>query len=140
VRPESGKKATIRKFGTRLDGIDDIDHPGVYAVIENHRKQIAVIETSNGFFLPGGGLHPMRRRRSLERESLEESGYQASVSAEIGEAVEYIKASREEMHYRFHSRFDEAQMDSKIGEGIEEDHRLVWQILWTFSQTKTDAF
>ena len=120
---------TIHEFGTKLDGIDYIDRRGVYAVIENNDKQIAVIETSNGYFLPGGGIDSGETEvDALKREIIEEIGYQVSVLAEIGEAVEYIKASGDEKYYQIRSRFYKVQIDSKIGEGIEKDHRLVW--LW----------
>lgn len=129
MQPISGQEVTIHEFGTKLDGIDYIDRRGVYAVIENNDKQIAVIETSNGYFLPGGGIDSGETEvDALKREIIEEIGYQVSVLAEIGEAVEYIKASGDEKYYQIRSRFYKVQIDSKIGEGIEKDHRLVW--LW----------
>jgi len=65
----SEEKAAIPEFGTRLDGIDYIDRPSVYAVIENKHRQIAVIVTSNGYFLPGGGIDPSETEvDALKRE------------------------------------------------------------------------
>ncbi len=123
------ERAPIYEFGIKLDGVDYIDRPGVYAVIENNDKQIAVIETSNGHFLPGGGIDTGETEvDALKREIIEEIGYQVSVLARIGEAVEYIKADSDEKYYQIHSRFYKVQLGSKIGEGIEKDHRLVW--LW----------
>ena len=123
----SGQEVTIHEFGTKLDGIDYIDRRGVYAVIENTDKQIAVIETSNGYFLPGGGIDSGETEvDALKRELIEEIGYQILVIAEIGAAVEHIKASKDEKHYQIRSKFYQVQLESKIGEGIEKDHRLVW--------------
>jgi hypothetical protein len=46
----------MKEFGNKLDGIDYIVRPGAYAVIEGNDKRIALIETGNGYFLPGGGI------------------------------------------------------------------------------------
>jgi hypothetical protein len=48
------------------------------------------------------------------------------VFEEMGTAVEYIEASREGKYYQVRSRFYKVQLATKIGEGIEMDHRLVW--------------
>lgn len=127
MQQTSENKTLIPEFGTRHEGKNYLDRPGVYAVIEDEHKQIAVIETRNGYFLPGGGIDPGETGvEALKREIMEEIGYQASGLAELGEAVDYIEAQAEGKHYRIHSRFYKAQIDSKIGEGIEPDQRLVW--------------
>ena len=127
MQPAPKEEPSLRKFGIRLAGIDYIERPGVYAVIENKNKQIAVIETSTGYFLPGGGIDSSETELdALKREVFEEIGYEVSVLSEIGEAVEYIKAHMEGKYYQIHGKFYEVQIDSKIGEGIENDHRLVW--------------
>jgi 8-oxo-dGTP diphosphatase len=127
MRSTSRVTANIPEFGARLDGIVYIERPGVYAVIENHDKQIALLETRNGYFLPGGGIDLGERELdALKREIMEETGYQVLELEEIGEAVEYSKADSDQRSYRIHSKFFKAQLGSKIAEGIEEDHRLVW--------------
>ena len=127
MQQTSENKTPIPEFGTRLEGKNYIDRPGVYAVIEDNHRQIAVIETRNGYFLPGGGMDPGETEvEALKREIMEEVGYQVSGLAELGEAVDYIEARAEGKYYRIHSRFYKVQIDSKIGEGIEQDHRLVW--------------
>ena len=125
--PTSEEKANIREFGTRLEGIDYIDRPGVYAVIENDHNQIAVIVTNNNYFLPGGGVESDETDvEALRREILEEIGYQVLAMTEIGEAIEYIEAYTDGKHYRVHGRFYKAQIGAKIAEGVEKGHRLVW--------------
>ena len=127
MQPRPAEKPSLLEFGTRLDGIDYIERPGVYAIIENNHKQIAVIETSTGYFLPGGGIDSGEGNvAALKREILEEIGYHVSVLAEIGEAVEYIKARAEGKYYQIYGKFYQVQLASKRGEGIEKDHRLVW--------------
>ena len=117
----------IPEFGTRLVGIDYMDRPGVHAVIEDDDGQVGVIETSTGYFLPGGGMDPGETEvDALKREIMEEIGYQVSALAEIGAAVEYIQAAQEKKHYRIQSKFYQVRLDSRIAEGIEKDHRFVW--------------
>lgn len=118
---------SIPEFGTKQDGVDYIDRPGVYAVIENNDRQIAVIKTSNGYFLPGGGIDIGESDiEALKREVVEETGYQISILREIGAAVEYIDVEGEEKHYQIRSRFYRVQLRSKVRNGVEKDHRLVW--------------
>lgn len=129
MQPTSDEEVTLHQFGTRLDGIDYMDRPGMYALIENSHKQIAVIETSMGYFLPGGGVEAGEAEvDALKREIMEETGYQVSAWLKIGEAIEYIKAHTEEKYYRIHSRFYKVRIGAKIGKEIEKDHRLIW--LW----------
>jgi 8-oxo-dGTP diphosphatase len=123
----SGERASIPEFGIKQEGIDYIDRPGVYALIENNNSQIGVIETSHGYFLPGGGIEAGESDvEALKREILEEIGYQASILIEIGEAVEYIQAYSEKKYYQINSRFYKVLPGTEIGEGVEKDHRLVW--------------
>lgn len=117
----------IAEFGTKQDGIDYLDRPGVYAVIESNEKQIAIIETSKGYFLPGGAIDTNETDiDALKREVQEELGYQVIIAAKLGETIEYIKAASDEQYYKIHSSFYKVHLGSKIGEEIEEDHRLVW--------------
>ncbi|MFZ5858413.1 MAG: NUDIX domain-containing protein [Chloroflexota bacterium] len=123
----SGEKTHFPEFGTKQDGIHYMERPGVYALIENNEGQIAVIETSNGYFLPGGGIdNGESNADALKREILEEIGYQVSGLIEISEAVEYIEALSDKKHYQIHSRFYKVQLGSKVREDVEKDHRLVW--------------
>jgi len=121
------QRMSIPEFGNKQDGIDYIDRPGVYAVIESNDNQIAVIETSQGYFLPGGGIDDGESvTDALKREILEETGYHASVLIKMGDTVEYIKAKSDRKHYKIRSSFYKVQLGSKAGEIVEEDHRLVW--------------
>lgn len=118
---------TLHEFGPRLDGIEYIERPGAYAIIENDSRQIAVIEIGSGCFLPGGALEPGETEgEALQREIVEELGYQISTPVKIGEAIEYLKAYTDGKYYRIHGTFFTAKLGSKIAESIEKDHRLVW--------------
>ncbi len=125
----SGEIASVPEFGAKQYGVAYITRPGAYAVIKNDERQIAVIETSKGYFLPGGGIDPGESDVvALCREVMEETGYQVSMCAEKGEFVEYIDGEREGKHYKIFSRFYRAQLGSRVKNKIEKDHHLVW--LW----------
>lgn len=127
MQSRPAEKPPLLELGTRLDGIDYIERPGVYAIIENNHKQIAVIETSTGYFLPGGSIDSGEGKvAALKREILEEIGYDVLVLAEMGEAVDYIKARVDGKYYQIHGNFYQVQLASKRGDGIEKHHRLVW--------------
>ncbi|MBC7253443.1 MAG: NUDIX domain-containing protein [Actinobacteria bacterium] len=88
---------------------------------------MAIIKTRRGYFLPGGGVDTGESDiDALKREILEETGCQASILTELGEAVEYIKAYSEKKHYQIRSRFYGVQLGSKVREGIEKGEQLVW--------------
>jgi 8-oxo-dGTP diphosphatase len=115
------------EFGVKLDGIEYVDRPGVYALIENDDKQIAAIRSGTGFFLPGGGIDPGETEiEALKRELMEEIGHQVSWVIEMGTAIDYIHASREDVYYRIMSKFYKVKLGSKTREGSEMDHQLVW--------------
>jgi 8-oxo-dGTP diphosphatase len=117
----------IFEFGTKLNGVDYSDRPGAYAVLTNDQMQVAVIRTSHGHFLPGGGIDAAETPvEALKREILEEIGWQVSGLNVIGEAVEYIKARTDGEYYRIHSTFFRAQWGVSVGDGVEEDHQLIW--------------
>ena len=103
------------------------DRPGAYAVIEDDAGLIAVIETGRGWFLPGGGMDAGETAvEALQREMLEETGYEVLVIAEIGARIEVVYAADEDTHYRIRSHFYQAHLAAKIADGAEPDHRLVW--------------
>jgi 8-oxo-dGTP diphosphatase len=130
VKVASEDRAPTPEFGNKQDGVDYIERPGAYAVIENNERQIAIIKTSNGYFLPGGGIDTGESDvNALKREVMEEIGYQVSIVTEIGEVVEYTEAYSEEKHYQIRSRFYKVQLGAKVGDGVEKDHRLVWLLL-----------
>lgn len=126
----SAEIVSVPEFGTKQPGIEYIHRPGVYAVIENDERRIAVIETIKGYFLPGGGIDPGESDVvALSREVLEETGYQVSIHAEIGESVEYIEVEGEGKHYQIYSRFYRTRLGSKINNSVEKDHRLAWLLI-----------
>ena len=92
------EKTTLTEFGPRLDGVHYIDRPSVYAVIENAKGQIAVIEFDHDHFLPGGGKMPGESdEAALIREIREETGDSAVIHEKTrrGGRIPAIRQRRE---------------------------------------------
>lgn len=127
MQPISNEQLIVPEFGIRRVGIDYISRPGVYAVLEGPVGQIAVIENGTGYFLPGGGMEPGETEvEALRREVREEIGCQVLALTVMGDAIEYLRARADGKYYRMYSRFYQARMGANVGEGTEENHRLVW--------------
>ena len=59
----------MKVFGTPKPGQNYIDRPGVYGFLRNDSGLVAVVETSTGVFLPGGGVDPgENEEQALRRE------------------------------------------------------------------------
>lgn len=117
----------IPHFGTRQTGIEYIPRPSVYAIIRDTNQKIAIVKHKGAFFLPGGGIEPREiPSRALQREVIEETGYQARDIEKCGEAVEYLQAVADGKYYRIHSTFFVAQLETEVSTSTEPDHQLIW--------------
>ncbi|WP_430789617.1 GNAT family N-acetyltransferase [Virgibacillus flavescens] len=115
-------------FGDKIAGLDYRYRKGVYAVIFNAAKdKIAIIRGSRGkYFLAGGGVENNENdAECLERELLEETGYEIEIGTFIGRAQRYFHSTRNEPILS-DGYFFLAKLKSKVQEPIEEDHFLEW--------------
>lgn len=84
------------QYGRRIDGRTYILRPGVYAVIQNDQRQIAIVQTPGGIGLPGGGADAGESpEQTLHRELREETGRQIVVRRPLGQCVEFVHSSTE---------------------------------------------
>ena len=61
-----------------------IVRPGVYGIVFDDLKRVALIKVPYGYLLPGGGIDPGEDQNTcLKREFLEETGYDVSVESLI---------------------------------------------------------
>lgn len=89
--------------------------------------QLAVIRTSRGYYLPGGGLEDGEgHARCIKREILEETGYSAVVGAYICTVVDYHYAEHLRQYMNPVGHFYFAKLGPKLAEPRERDHVLEW--------------
>ena len=115
------------EFGTRIKGVSYIDRPGAYAIIQDRSNAIALVKTQQGYLLPGGGVEPNEDFESaLQREIMEELGYQSRIAEKVCTAVQYLYSESEREYFRKVGHFFVATLAEKVSEPIEMDHELVW--------------
>jgi RimJ/RimL family protein N-acetyltransferase/8-oxo-dGTP pyrophosphatase MutT (NUDIX family) len=84
------------QYGRRIEGRTYIIRPGSYAVIRNNRGEVAIVQTSAGIGLPGGGADAGESpEQTLHREVLEETGRKIIIHRRLGYTVEIVHSSSE---------------------------------------------
>ncbi len=117
---------TILQFGEPVAGIGYALRPGGYAIIEGPGATIAVVSTSRGYFLPGGGQDEDESpAEAAVREAYEECGLRIRILRCIGVADEFVYALDEARYFRKRCTFFTAELLRQNGPG-EADHHLVW--------------
>lgn len=113
-------------FGDRQPGQYYQPRPGSYAVIRNNRGEVGIIETLNGFYLPGGGADVKETpEQTLHRELWEECAANIEVGKLLGIAIELVFARGEGFFEKICTFFEATTIDT-INAFTECDHRLVW--------------
>lgn len=118
----------ILVFGKKENHLDYKTRVGVYAVIFNERKdQLLVIRTvRRGSFLPGGGLEVKENQSEcLQREMLEETGYEVIIGEYLGQAKKYHLAMGK-FPTLSHAHFYLASLGEKLQEPVEVDEAPIW--------------
>lgn len=117
----------IKTFGTRLDGITYTERPGAYAFISNDLREIALIKTSYGLFLPGGGIDPGEDDLTgLQRELREEIGYELVKATFLMRAAQYHWSEFYRRHFKKIGSFYQAQATPPPRDTWAPGHALVW--------------
>lgn len=115
------------EFGERIEGLSYINRPGAYAIIRDGSNAIALVRTQQGYLLPGGGVEAHEDCKiALQREILEELGYQSTIKEKICSAVQYLYSESERTYFKKIGQFFNVSLAEKVSEPIEMDHALVW--------------
>lgn len=124
---EKTRGSSVIEFGEQIQGVSYIDRPGAYALIQNGSNAIAVVKTHQGYLLPGGGVEPNEDIKvALQREIMEELGYQSTVEENVCSAVQYLYSESERAYFKKVGHFFKVKLTEKVSEPIEMDHELVW--------------
>lgn len=117
----------IPEFGDRDPGVKYIDRPGAYGFLFNKHQELAVIQTSWGLFLPGGGLDEGENERvGLERELFEEMGIKVQSAELVCRAAQYLFSRHYQKHFRKIGAFYLVEVAQPILLKMEDEHELLW--------------
>ena len=114
-------------FGVRGEAEHYTVRPSAYGVAEDSRGQLAVVRTSYGVFLPGGGIEEGETpEQAVVRETLEECGLVVRVGGWKIHAVQFIYSEADRAHYEKLSTFVDATVEAVASLVTEADHALEW--------------
>ena len=117
----------IPEFGAREPGQQYDPRPGSYGLIWDDKGRIAVLQTPQGCFLPGGGSEGGETpEETLVREVREECGLDVAILGRVGEAAEYRYTASNEFGIRKECVFFTATVGKACGTATEDDHALIW--------------
>jgi 8-oxo-dGTP diphosphatase len=86
-------------FGARLPGCNYVRRPSVYALLRNGSGKWAVVRTLYGCYLPGGGAEPDESpQQTVEREALEECGFELKTGPVLGSALQFAYSIEEKQY------------------------------------------
>lgn len=116
-------------FGLKEDNVQYQNRYGVYAVIPNQiGDQIILVQAPNGaWFLPGGEIEGSENHlQALERELIEELGFEATIGDYFGQADEYFYSSHRNTHFYNPAYIYEVTAYQEIGKPLEDFNNLAW--------------
>lgn len=101
--------------------------PGAYGILANDRKLLAIVKTSRGYFLPGGGIEGKESEEEcLMRECIEEIGIKVKVNKKICSGDCYFYATTSNKYIESVGQFYECEVEEILSTKTEDDHELVW--------------
>jgi ribosomal protein S18 acetylase RimI-like enzyme/8-oxo-dGTP pyrophosphatase MutT (NUDIX family) len=96
----------IRRFGEPAAGHPCAVRPSAFVIVSNASGAIALVRTSEGIFLPGGGIEPGESAEAAaRRETREECAFDVVIDGEIGRAAYYVWAKKESTCFEKRSVF-----------------------------------
>lgn len=127
-QPAGHSPTALPQFGERIAGNTYTYRPGAYAVVFDADQRVAVVKNKFGYyFLLGGGAEPSETmEETLQREVLEESGYEIQIHRKLGEAIECFWSESDQRHFEVHGHFYAASFGQRVRELVDDHHVLVW--------------
>ena len=117
----------VPTFGLPDPRFPKVSRPSAYALVVNPSGCLAVVRTSTGTYLPGGGsLGTESPEATVRREVGEECGLTIRPDAWRRDAVDHVTAANEGTHFEKRSTFLGAVLVDSSGAPTEPDHTTLW--------------
>lgn len=117
----------IPVFGKIDCNVTYIDRPGAYGFLADDDGKIAIVETSMGFFLPGGGLENNEDlEATLKREIHEEIGFFVKEARYVTQAEQFHWSKHYGKHFRKIGSFYHVEATPITPRRLQAEHSLVW--------------
>lgn len=115
-------------FGKVVKGVQYTDRPGAYALLYNSKGELGIIQTSFGYFLPGGGLDPGEtEEQGLARELFEEIAYRVINSKFLFRADQFHWSEFYQTHFRKIGNFYHVEAHAPPRDTFQPGHALLWR-------------
>jgi len=101
--------------------------PGAYAIMLGNQNLLAIIKTSKGYFLPGGGIEKDESEEAcIIRECLEEIGIKVQILEKICSGNYFFHSPGRKMYIENIGHFYHCKIEKVLDTASEADHELVW--------------
>jgi GNAT superfamily N-acetyltransferase/8-oxo-dGTP pyrophosphatase MutT (NUDIX family) len=111
-------------FGRALDGHPLTPRPSAYALVQNDTGLLALVSTSEGVFLPGGGIESGEwAELTAVRETREECAIDVRTTWCVGRATDVVFSPKEQMCFEKASTFVAADLIGPVASTAEHDVR-----------------
>ncbi len=113
-------------FGEKKEGVVYTNRPGAYVIIFENNK-VALVKTSTGYFLPGGGIdNGESHKECLYREAIEELGWEIEIGDCLGNALNFFFATDTNKDTIMDGHFYLGKKIKEIAAPTAPDHQTVW--------------
>ena len=119
----------IPVFGVKEAGEKYQARYAAYAILMNEESQIALVQAPNGaYFLPGGEIEGKEtKEEAIEREMLEELGFEVVLSDYLGQADEYFYSRHRATFFYNPGYFYSTKSWKKVSAPLEEGNNSSWE-------------
>jgi 8-oxo-dGTP diphosphatase len=114
-------------FGSPDSRFPHLVRRSAYALIVGQSDRLAIVHTSKGSYLPGGGMMDFESpEAAICREAREECGLAIVPRSWRRVAIDHIISASEATHFEKRSTFCDATVRGPAVGPCEPDHRLAW--------------
>ena len=117
----------IPVFGVRRESSECVIRKSAYLLAVRADGCLVVVRTSQGTFLPGGGIESGETpHEAITREALEECGLTIHTGAWVVRAIQFVYSEPEKICFEKRSTFLDGVIVGGDSTQHEVDHELVW--------------